>query len=153
MSRRWVVAAVCLAVLCFSAWTAWGSGIRSFGLRAVLPIGRVPFLIGIEARGDVPFGLLTGSFFLSSEGRVLITASYDIGLTGDAEGSRTFLRATVGLYYFDVQAFLPSLLFGGGVAVDVPAASFLAFGASGEFLYPLAFPTPLVSASGRWLLP
>lgn len=153
MSRRLVGLAAVGIILCVVVQVAWCQGVRSIGVRAVLPIGRVPFLVGIEATGDASFGLLTGSFFLSSEGRVLITASCDVQLVGGAQGNRTFVRGTLGLYYFDPRAFLPSLLFGGGVAVDVPIASFLAFAASGEFLYPLAFPSPMVSASGRWLLP
>lgn len=152
MNRRTVLVVV-LALVCLAAQAALADGVRSIGLRLVLPIGRVPFLIGIEAAGDVPFGLSTGSLFLSSTGRILITASYDVALASNAEGSTTFVRGTVGIYYFDPQAYLPSILFGGGVAVDVPTTSFLALGASGEFLYPLAFPVPLVSVSGRWLLP
>lgn len=142
-----------MVFLCLVGPAAYSDGVRSIGLRVVLPIGQTPFLIGVEAAGDVPFGLLTGSFFLSSKGKVLITASYDVQLAGATEGNRTFLRATIGLSYFDPAAFLPSIVFGGGLAVDVPVASFLAFGVAGEFLYPLAFPTPLVSTSARWLLP
>jgi hypothetical protein len=153
MSRRWVAAAAVLGLVCAVGPAALPDGLRSIGLRAVLPIGRAPFFIGIEAASDVAFGLLTGSFFLSSEGKVLITTSYDVELAGDEEGSRTFVRATIGLYHFDPDAFLPSILFGGGLAVDVPVSSFVALGASGEFLYPLAFPAPLVSASARWLVP
>jgi hypothetical protein len=153
MNRRWVGVASVLVLVCVVAHVASGDGLRSIGLRAVLPIGRAPFLVGIEATGDLSFGLLTGSFFLSTEGKALITTSFDLRLAGDAEGSRTFVRLTTGLYYFDPSAFLPSVLIGGGLAVEVPVASFLAVGASGEFLYPVAFPAPLVSFSGRWLLP
>jgi hypothetical protein len=153
MDRRWIGAALILVLVCVAGQIALGDGVRSVGLRVILPIGKTPFLIGIEATGDVAFGVLTGSFFLSSKGEALITASCDLRLAGDAEGSRTFARLTTGIFYFDKTALLPSILFGGGLAVEVPISSFFAIGASGEFLYPLAFPAPLVSASARGLLP
>jgi hypothetical protein len=153
MNRRWLGLVTVFVFVCLVGQATLGDGLRSIGLRAVLPMGRAPFLVGIEATGDLSFGWLTGSFFLSAEGKALITTSCDLRLAGDAQGSRTFVRLTVGLYYFDATAFLPSVLFGGGLALEVPVASFLAVGASGEFLYPLAFPAPLVSFSGRWLVP
>ncbi len=153
MNRRWIGVAAILVVACVAGQAAFGDGLRSIGLRAVLPIGKAPFLVGIEATGDVSFGLLTGSFFLSARGEALITASCDLRLVGNTEGSSTFVRLTTGLFYFDPTALLPSVLVGGGLAVEVPVTSFLAVGVAGEFLYPLAFPVPLVSASGRWLLP
>jgi len=153
MNRRWIGLVAILVTACVAGQATFGDGLRSIGVRAVLPMGKAPFLVGIEATGDVSFGLLTGSFFLSAQGRALITASCDLRLTGDAEGGKTFVRLTAGLVYFDPTAFLPSVLLGGGLAFELPVSSFLAVGVAGEFLYPLAFPVPLVSASGRWLLP
>jgi hypothetical protein len=138
---------------CLVGHAASGDGIRSIGLRVVLPIGTTPFLLGLEARGDVAFGVATGSFFLSAEGNALITLSCDLRL-GDGEGAaRTFVRLTTGLVYFDRTHYLPSVLVGGGLAFEVPVSSFLAVAAAGEFIYPFAFPVPMVSASGRWVLP
>jgi hypothetical protein len=153
MNRRWIGLAAILVVACVVGQAAFGDGLRSIGLRVVLPMGKAPFLVGIEATGDFSFGLLTGSFFLSAQGKALITASGDLRLARDAEGGKTFVRLTAGLLYFDPTAFLPSVLFGGGLALEMPVSSFLAVGVAGEFLYPLAFPVPLISASARWLLP
>jgi len=132
---------------------ALGAGLRSIGVRVVLPIGEMPFLIGIEATTDLPFGLATGSFFLAADGKTLITASCDVRAAGSEGAGGTFLRVTAGLVYFDRSAFLPSLVFGGGLMAEMPVSSALAVAASGEFLYPIAFPLPMVSASGRWLVP
>jgi hypothetical protein len=152
MNRRAVyVVALIAALLVGQAVLA--DGLRSVGVRVVSPTGRAPFLIGIEASADVPVGVLTGAFFLSGAGKTVITASYDLPLAGDPGGTRTFVRLTTGLYYFDRQRFLPSLLFGGGLSLEVAPIPALALAVSGEFLYPWAFPVPLVSASGRWVLP
>jgi hypothetical protein len=144
---------VAMVAVCLLGHAALGDGIRSIGLRVVLPIGNTPFLLGLEARGDVAFGVATGSFFLSAEGKVLITISCDLRF-GDNEGAaRTFVRLTTGLVYFDRTHYLPSLLVGAGLTFEVPVSSFLAVAAAGEFIYPFAFPVPMVSASGRWVFP
>jgi hypothetical protein len=138
---------------CIVGQAAFGDGLRSIGLRVVLPIGNAPFLVGLEARGDLAFGVATGSFFLSAEGKALITISCDLDL-GDNDGAaRTFVRLTTGLAYFDRTQYLPSLLVGGGLAFEIPVSSFLAVAAAAEFIYPFAFPVPMVSASGCWVLP
>jgi hypothetical protein len=144
---------VAVAALCFAGQAALGDGIRSVGLRVVLPIGDTPFLLGLEARGDVAFGIATGSFFLSAEGKTLITISCDLRLGSDEGATSTFVRLTTGLVYFDRTHYLPSLLFGAGLTFEVPVSSFLGVAAAGEFIYPFAFPVPMVSASGRWILP
>jgi hypothetical protein len=142
---------VAVVAVCLVGQVAFGDGIRSIGLRVVLPIGNTPFLLGIEARGDLAFGVATGSFFLSAEGKALITISCDLRLGSDEAAARTFVRLTTGLVYFDRTQYLPSLLVGGGLTLEVPVSSFLAVAAAGEFIYPFAFPVPMVSASGRWV--
>jgi hypothetical protein len=144
---------VAMVVVCLLGHATFGDGIRSIGLRVVLPIGNTPFLLGLEASGDVAFGVATGSFFLSADGKTLITISCDLPFGGGEAGARTFVRLTTGLVYFDRTHYLPSLLVGGGLAFEVPVSSFLAVAAAGEFIYPFAFPVPMVSASGRWVLP
>jgi hypothetical protein len=150
LRRVGLVSALAVSFLCV---TALGDGLRSIGVRVILPIGQMPFLLGAEVTTDISFGLVTGSFFLTSDGKALITGSCDVRLAATGRVGGTFLRLTAGLYYFDFSASLPSILLGGGLAVEVPASPALAIGASGEFLYPLAFPLPVVSASGRQLLP
>jgi hypothetical protein len=144
---------VAMVAVCLLGRAALGDGIRSIGLRVVLPIGNTPFLLGLEARGDVAFGVATGSFFLSAEGKVLITISCDLSFGAGEAGARTFVRLTTGLVYFDRTHYLPSLLVGAGLTFEVPVSSFLAVAAAGEFIYPFAFPVPMVSASGRWVFP
>ena len=144
---------VAVVAVCLVGQAAFGDGIRSVGLRVVLPIGNTPFLFGLEASGDVAFGVVTGSFFLSAEGKALITISCDLRLGSDEAAARTFVRLTTGLVYFDRTHYLPSLLVGAGLAFEVPVSSFLAVAAAGEFIYPFAFPVPMVSTSGRWVFP
>jgi hypothetical protein len=144
---------VVAVAVCLVGHAAFGAGIRSIGLRVVLPIGSAPFLLGIEARGDLAFGVATGSFFLSAEGKALITISCDLRLGSDDAAARTFVRLTTGLVYFDRTHYLPSLLVGGGLTLEVPVSPVLAVAVAGEFIYPFAFPVPMVSASGRWVFP
>jgi len=147
------IAFIALLVMGLLCPMALGAGLRSVGVGVILPIGKTPFLFGVEATTELSFGLATGSFFLASGGKTLIVASCDVRLAGSPHVGGTFLRLTTGLLYFDPTAFLPSVLFGGGLAVEAPISSALAICASGEFVYPLAFSPPLVSASGRWVLP
>ncbi len=146
---------LCVAVIAvgLAGQAAFGAGVRSVGLRVVLPIGNAPLLFGLEARGDVAFGIATGSLFLSAKGNALITLSCDLRLGEAAAAARTFVRLTTGLVYFDRSRLLPSIVLGGGLTFEVPVSPTLAFAAAGELLYPFAFPVPMVSASGRWVLP
>jgi hypothetical protein len=144
---------VAWVILCLLGATASAVGLRSIGVRVVLPIGETPFLYGVEATADLTFGIATGSFFLSQGGGALIMGSCDVLVAGDEGAGKTFVRLTTGLFYFDLSNAWPSLLFGGGLGIEVPITPAFAVGAAGEFLYPLAIPLPLVSASGRWLVP
>ncbi len=153
MNRRGICLVVLLVTTLLAGWPANADGLRSIGVRFVLPIGNVPLFLGIEATVDVPFGVLVGAFSLTASGKVLITGSYDLRLNESAEGSKTFVRLTTGLSYFDLRAFLPSLLIGGGLALEAPLSPALAVCPAAEFLYPVAFPVPMVSASGRWVFP
>lgn len=151
MIRRGICG-IALALL-FVTGTAFADGVRSIGLRLVLPIGRVPLFLGVEATADVPFGVLNGMFALNAAGQTLITGSYDLQLQGDVEGSKTFLRLTAGLSYLERGAFLPALVFGGGLALEVPLTPALSACPAAEFLFPIALPLPTVSLAGRWMLP
>jgi hypothetical protein len=135
------------------AQAALGAGVRSVGLRFILPIGNVPGLLGLEVSGDFSLGIATGSLFVSARGNALLTISYDLQMGSDDAAARTFLRLTTGLVYFDRTRALPRVLYGGGLTFEVSVTPTLALAAAGEFLYPLAFPIPMVSASGRWVLP
>jgi hypothetical protein len=148
MNRR-VIRMGCCAV--FLIWLAclpvWCEGLRSLGLRLSLSWGATPVWLGIEASTDLPWAILSGSLFLTADGKTLFTAHVDVPLQED---SSTFLRATAGLYYFQSTQLLPYPLVGAGVSYQLVLASPFYVGFAGEFIYPLAFPLPMFSISGGW---
>ncbi len=145
--------AVGLLVAAITALPASSLGLRSVGLRVILPFTGIPLSIGAEVVTGVSFGRVSISLFLSPSGGTLLFGSTDIALTGDPEAANAFLRMTTGLSYFDPTRRLPTLLFGGGVSVLFTAAESFEFGLSAEAVYPLAFPVPMLSLSGGWILP
>lgn len=145
--------AVGLLVVAITGLPVSSLGLRSVGLRLILPFTGIPLSIGAEIVTDASFGRLSISLFLSPAGGTLLLGSADVALTGDPETANAFLRMTTGLSYFDLTRRLPTLLFGGGVSVLFTAAESLVFGLSGEAVYPLAFPVPMLTLSGGWLLP
>jgi len=122
----------------------------SIGIRFILPFTGDPFLIGIEATTGLPFGIGAGSFLLDAEGRTLITIGADINLGEGERNAETYLRLTTGLYYFEPGRFLPSLMIGGGISYRFFILRPFVFGLASEFLYPVAFPVPMFSASAGW---
>jgi hypothetical protein len=128
-----------------------GSGLRTLGVRLIIPLGGMPFLFGIEASTDLSFGAATGAFLLSADGKTLITLSADIRLAETTGPGATFLRCTGGIFYFDPARLLPSIVIGGGLAYEALVGSAIGVGISGEFLYPFAFPVPMLGLSGRWV--
>ena len=102
---------------------------------------------------DASYGGLSFSLFLSPAGGTLLLGSADIGLTSNSDAANTFLRLTSGLSYFDPSRRLPSLLFGVGTSILFTAMEPFVFGFAGELIYSLAFPMPMFTLSGAWLLP
>jgi len=127
--------------------------VRSVALRIVLPWTGLPLLIGVEASTELAFGLGTASFFLTTDGRALITLGGNVALTESEERGMTYLRLTTGLAYFDTQAYGPDVVFGLGLAYEFRVLDAVAIGFASEFLYPIAFPVPMFSASAGWILP
>lgn len=144
---------VCALVVSIAGSATSSDLVRSFGLRAVVPIGSAPFLVGVEVSGELPFGFWTGSLFLAPGGGALVLTSCDLWLAGAERGGRTYARITAGLAHLDAQAFWPTPVLGAGLALEVPLAGAFALGTAAELVFPILFPTPIVSASGRWLLP
>ena len=154
MKHRAVHAIVVLVLIVASAYLpAISAGIRSVGLRLILPWSGIPLSLGAEVVTDAAFGGLSFSLFLSPEGGTLLLGSADIALTGDPNTADAFLRLTTGLSYFDPSRRLPSFLFGVGTSVLFTAMEPFVFGFAGELIYPLAFPMPTFTLSGAWSLP
>lgn len=151
-ARRAIWIALCLGVLAAGRVPAHGE-LRSVGIRVVAPLGDLPFLVGAEVVASMPFGRGVASFFLSASGKTLITLSADVQLAEPAGRSETFLRLTAGLSYFDSARVLPSLAFGAGAVFTQALVDPFRVALAGEFLYPLAFPLPMVTLSGAWELP
>ncbi len=154
MKRRTVLTVAALALLIASVCPqTLALGLRSVGLRLILPFTGVPLYLGAEVVTEASFGDLSISLFLSPAGGTLLLGSADIALTGATGPASAFLRLTTGLAYFDSSRFLPSLLFGAGTTVRFSGADPLALALSGEMIYPLAFPVPMLSLSAGYALP
>ncbi len=145
--RCFVVAVVLVTV---TATVCFGASFRSIGLRAVVPLGDVPFLLGLEAAADVSFGVASATLFLSTRGETLIAISDDIRLSDDPGSAEIFLRFSTGISYFDPAQSYPAPFLGVGFSWDVRLTSAISASLAGEFLYPLSFPMPLMTVAGRW---
>ncbi|MCX6093522.1 MAG: hypothetical protein NTY63_01700 [Candidatus Bipolaricaulota bacterium] len=145
---RCLVVAVVLVTV--TATACLGVSFRSIGLRAVVPLGDVPFLLGLEAAADVSFGVASATFFLSTRGETLIAISGDIRLSNDPSSAEIFLRLSTGISYFDPAQPYPAPFLGAGLSWDVRLTSAITASLAGEFLYPLSFPVPLMTIAGRW---
>ncbi|MDD5219687.1 MAG: hypothetical protein PHV11_03875 [Candidatus Bipolaricaulis sp.] len=142
------VAAAILAIA--PALPVHASSFRSVGLRVIVPLGNVPFMIGVEAAADVSFGVASATFFLSSGGGTVISLSGDIPLSDDPGAAKAFFRFTAGISYFDAAQPYPIPFVGAGLAYDARILGSSMVSIAGEFLYPLSFPTPLLTLAGRW---
>jgi hypothetical protein len=141
-----VVGLLCVPVL--------GEGfVRSVGLRFTLPGGDRPLLVGLEATTDLGFGLGRAAFFLSAKGEGMFLIGAGVRLTEEDAETITYLQFQSGFYYFDLAAFAPSLLVGLGVAYESIALDPLLVGLEIDFVYPIALPIPLLSASFGWAFP
>jgi hypothetical protein len=105
--------------------------------------------LGIEASTDLSWSVLSGAFFVTPNGKTLLTGSLDVPMQPDRIA---FVRLTGGFYYFDNRQMLPYPLAGIGLSYLPVAQSPVYFGFAGEFIYPLAFPLPMFSISGGWFL-
>jgi len=129
------------------------AGVRTVGVRVILPGSGIPGWLGFEVSTDLSFGIGSASFFLTSSGKTLIIGNLDLRL-GEGEAALTaFLRLSAGLAYFDSSRLFPSLFAGGGVSYWLSSLEPLAFGFAGELLYPIALPFPMFTLSGGWRLP
>lgn len=153
MNRQSALGIVLVALVVGTCLPAASNGIRSAGIRLILPFSGVPLSMGAEVITDVPFGGVSVSLFLSSRGGTLLLVGADIALTAGADTTNAYLRLSTGLSYFEPSRLLPSLLIGGGFSVQFIAADPFALGFASELLYPLAFPVPMITVAGAWMLP
>ncbi|MEN6370007.1 MAG: hypothetical protein ABFD77_09995 [Thermotogota bacterium] len=154
MTCRGVRAVQCLvvvvALVAVTAMAGQSASFRSIGLRMVVPLGDVPFLLGLEAAADVSFGVASATFFLSTRGETLITISGDVRLSDNPDFAEIFLRLSTGISYFDPAQPYPTPFVGAGFSWDARLTSAITVSVAGEFLYPLSFPMPLMTVAGRW---
>jgi hypothetical protein len=126
------------------------SFLRSIGIRVVLPWTGLPLLIGVEGAADVSFGRCAASLFLTSRGQALLTLSADVLLSAPTNPISTSVRLTTGIAYLEPSAYAPTPLVGAGVFYEIDVLDPLLPGVAVEFLYPLAFPLPMVSTCVGW---
>ena len=143
-----IVATLIVAV--FIGFTAFAAGLDYVGLRIIIPLGSAPFMVGVDIGTRLPFGWVTGSLFLSLDGKTLILGSTDVAIGGQDSAGASLLRATFGISYFDLTAALPSLVFGGGISYRYSFADHFQLAASGEIIYPFALGPPMFSIGGGW---
>jgi len=154
MNRRTLVPVLIVGLfVTVIAPPVFSAGIRSVGLRLILPATGIPLVVGAEVVTDVSLGELSISLFLSPAGGSLLLGSVDVALTGDPSAARAFLRLTTGLAYFDASRRFPSFLVGAGTSARLSVAESFLFGLTGELIYPIAFPIPLITVAGAWALP
>jgi len=152
MARVLAVGLLAVTIVTLSAFAS-SHGLRSVGLRLILPFTEAPSWVGAEVVTGAPFGRLSISLFLSPAGGTLLLGSADVALTDDPDAARAFLRMTTGLSYSDPTRYLPTFLFGGGVSVLCTVTESFGFGLTSEVIYPFAFPVPMLALSGGWMLP
>ncbi|MDD5263821.1 MAG: hypothetical protein PHU43_03195 [Candidatus Bipolaricaulis sp.] len=154
MTRLRVRALCCLvvavALVAATSTVAASASFRSIGLRMVVPLGDVPFLLGLEASADVSFGVASATFFLSARGETVIAISGDVRLSNDPDSAEIFLRFSTGISYFDPTQAYPAPFLGAGFSWNARLTSAISASLAGEFLYPLSFPVPLVTVAGKW---
>lgn len=121
---------------------------HSVGVRVAFSWGEVPIMLGAEVSMELGDSLASVSLFLSPGGRTLLLASYDLPILSEGQA---FIRATTGFFYYGRNQMLPTPVIGTGLAfrpvlMDPIGATF-----AGAFIYPIAFPMPLMSMSLGWL--
>jgi hypothetical protein len=129
------------------------SFVRSIGLRFTLPWGGQPLLVGVEATGNLGIALASAAFFLSARGEGMLLVGAGIPLGAEEADAKGYFHLVTGFYYFDLSAFAPSPLGGGGLLLESEALSPFLVGLAVDIIYPIALPVPLFSATLAWALP
>lgn len=148
-----LVLALLLVAVCCSTPVLGESFFRSVGLRVIVPWTGAPFLIGLEATKDLGIALGTASFYLNASGQTLITLGANIPLGDEGNPLQVYVRGSTGLAYLDPRAFGPDILLGVGAVYELHSAAPWIAGFAVEMVYPIAFPTPMITIAGGYLFP
>jgi len=148
MRQILIITAFLVAV--FVVHLTFGVGFDYIGVRIIIPLGRAPFMVGVDIGTHLPFGWAMASLFLAPDGKTLILGSAEVAIGGQENAGVSLLRGTVGISYFDLSAMFPSLVFGGGISYRFSFANHFQLAASGEIIYPLALGPPMFSIGGGW---
>lgn len=152
LSRSLLLGLLCIILPIGDVPAADAAGIDYIGLRIVLPLGNVPFMVGVDLGMRLPFGWGVASLFLTPEGKTLILGSVEVAFGGEEGRGTSLLRLTAGISYFDLTARFPSPLVGAGFSYRLPVAEVFQVGVGGEILFPLALAPPLLTLGGGWVL-
>jgi len=150
--QRFLVVLV-LVMACFTSAASGAGFFRTIGLRVIVPWTGHLFLIGVEATANVDPLVGTAAFYLNTAGQTLITLGANLPLGDEDAPLGVSVRASTGLAFLDTSAFGPSLLLGIGAIYEVSQAEPWIAGFGVEMIYPIAFPTPMITASAGYLFP
>ena len=126
---------------------------HTVGLRIIVPWTGNLFLIGVEATAHIDPLIGTAAFYLNTAGQTVITLGANLPLGEEDAPLGVSVRASTGLAFLDTSAFGPTLLLGIGAIYEVSQAEPWVFGFGVEMIYPIAFPTPMITASGGYVFP
>jgi hypothetical protein len=146
-----IFVAILLSMVTIMFWFVAGQGLDHIGVRVTIPVGKLPFMVGVDIGTRLTFGWAMASLLLSPDGKTLMLASTEVELAGAESAGLTLIRGTIGLSYFDLSAILPCLIFGGGLSYRFSFDDQFSIAASGEFIYPLALGPPMFTFSAGWL--
>jgi len=144
---------VLLTIVSLTLAVSADSFFRTVGVRIILPWTGAPFLIGVEATAGFDPLIGTAAFFLNTEGKTLITVGANLPLGEEGNPLQVAVRASTGLAFLNTSAFGPDLLLGIGATYEVSPRSPWVMGFAVEMIYPIAFPTPIITTSAGYLFP
>ncbi len=148
--KRSILLATALFIAIIASCSSFGQGLDQIGVRLIVPLGKMPFMVGIDIGTHLTFGWVIGSLLLAPDGKTLILASTDVEIAGSQNAGVTFFRGTIGLYYFDLSALLPSFILGGGLSYRFSFDEHISIAASSEIMYPLALGPPMFTFNAGW---
>jgi len=144
---------VCIVLFLALGLSAGAAGFDYVGLRITVPLGSVPFLVGVDLGARVPSGWAFATLFLDGTGRTLLLGTYEFKLAGGDGVGMSFVALSAGIVHFDPRAVYPSPVFGGGLSYRFEVTKAVQAGLTGEILYPLGLGPPFFTVQGGWSAP